>query len=235
MLRQASCQAIKEVGRPLTAHEIEAWIAQNDPPLSQQLSSKCYDYVRIILSLSPVDLIIKYKPSDRSLGIDVRSTFYGLVGVDYDPSTWNLLNVKHRKCTISERIRTPGSRKSKSPAQPPEPPCQATKICLFQSMPIVPPIREVDQATVSRAWSTLASVLTPNDSFWTEFMEAIDELKAQMETGKSATNVLEDVLKSHGRFAHPLIAEDVAVILSKEAYEKQEAISSPPIFDTWSW
>jgi ribosome maturation protein Sdo1 len=75
----------------------------------------------------------------------------------------------------------------------------------------------------------------PNDSFWAEFMEAIDEVKAQMDTGKSATNVLEDVIKSHERFVHPLIAEDVAVILSKEAYERQEALFSQPIFEMSSW
>jgi hypothetical protein len=138
LLRQASCQAIKEAERPLSAHEIEPWIAQHDAILSHQLSSKCYDYVRIILSLAPTDLIMKYKYSGPSLGIDVRSTFYGLVGMIYDPSVWILFHTKHQQDEMNGQMQRVGLKR---PSNSPEPPAKPTKICLFQNMPIIPPIR----------------------------------------------------------------------------------------------
>jgi hypothetical protein len=74
----------------------------NDPELFREISSRCHDYVRIILSLSPNDMLAKYEALSPVSTIDQRSAFYGIPGVAYDPSQWALSTVKpYRKVRSS--------------------------------------------------------------------------------------------------------------------------------------
>ena len=87
-LRQKACAIIAESDRPLASCEVEGWIRQNDFELWSKVSSKCKDYVRVILSQTRGQKITKYKCTKSLPGIDKRSTFYGTYGRKYDEDTW---------------------------------------------------------------------------------------------------------------------------------------------------
>jgi hypothetical protein len=82
-LRLAALRALNEVGRPVTAHEIEHWLTTNDPELWTEVSEKCYDYVRMILSLTRNNAIVKYRSCEIRPGVDKRVSFYGLPSAEY--------------------------------------------------------------------------------------------------------------------------------------------------------
>lgn len=87
-LRQKAFQVIKQSDRPMASCEIEKWIRNNDYDLWCKVSSKCKDYVRVILSQTRGKTITKYKAIKPIPGIDKRSTFYGLYGRSYPSDSW---------------------------------------------------------------------------------------------------------------------------------------------------
>jgi hypothetical protein len=246
-LRNSAIRAISEAGRPLAVHEIEGWLKANDHALSQELTTKCYDYVRIILSLSPTNVLVKYRPVMSIDGIDHRALFYGIASKKYDPHRWLLGQEKHYKrkrdsaaddSADSSPVPRSAKRRSK-PAKvqeiPPSPTLLAPppKVLLFANAPAVPVIAEVDSIALANAWDTLTCVTLPDAPLWTELMVAMNELKTEIQTGTPVPDVVESVMRDHAAFVHPLIAHDVAVILTKEAYAKKEEIPSPPDAEFW--
>ncbi|EAX90150.1 hypothetical protein TVAG_413190 [Trichomonas vaginalis G3] len=93
-LRIAAAKFIKNRQRPMTSHEIETLIRENDKELSKVINSKCSDYVRIILSITQDNNIIKFRSLQPIQGIDKRSTFYGLSDVNYDSTKWTVASNK---------------------------------------------------------------------------------------------------------------------------------------------
>ena len=87
-LRNKAMEIIKKTGRPMAASEIEVWLRAHDHHLWKDISSKCEDYVRIILSLTRETSLLKYKPIRPIQGIDKRSTFFGLASVQYPEDQW---------------------------------------------------------------------------------------------------------------------------------------------------
>ena len=85
-VRTTALKILEESPRPLIAHEFEDWICKNDPVLWSDVVNKCYDYIRMILSLTDNKAIAKYKCDIFISGIDRRSAFYGIPGKDYGPS-----------------------------------------------------------------------------------------------------------------------------------------------------
>jgi hypothetical protein len=255
-LRNASVQAIREMARPMAAQEITDWLNEHDLDLAQQVAAKCYDYVRIILSLSPTNLLIKYRPVGRIDGVDQRAAFYGLAGVAYDSAAWTLSDLKQRKRIPSATARARPSLRGKRPKANVRPPSEESsplstpghpmelglpapapqKICLFpnpiRNMQVMEP---VDLRAVTKAWETLACIVRADDPLWQELQTAIGELRSQMENGSGALEGIDAVVRNHARFLNPLIADDVSRILAKVAYDKQEEIASPPQFDFWIW
>ena len=87
-LRSQAVDIIRGMGRPMSANEIEIWLRLNGSELWDEVSKKCEDYVRIILSISQEGQLAKFKPARRIDGIDKRATFFGLVNQMYDPNLW---------------------------------------------------------------------------------------------------------------------------------------------------
>jgi hypothetical protein len=244
-LRSSSVLAIQETGRPMTAHEIEDYLAERDPELWKQVSKKCYDYVRMILSLSPCDVIVKFRSLVERDGIDQRSAFYGLPGCEYNKAEWALSELRQRRVGKSrslerqeksplkstpKRPKNESKKTSKKEAEPPQ------AFFLFPPEPILVPVMQVwDQAIVAKAWYTLASLVQPNDPFWTELLAVLNELRKLTEGGISASIAIQQLLHDHPALTHPLVTQDVVVILSKEVAQKQEEIDSPPGFESWLW
>ena len=96
-VRTVAHRVLSESERPLIAHEIERWISQNDPDLWEEVSSKCYDYVRMILSLTQNDAIVKYGCNTTMPGIDRRAVFYGIPGKEYDESFTQITGTRRRR------------------------------------------------------------------------------------------------------------------------------------------
>ena len=87
-LRIKACEIISKMGRPMAASEIEIWLRLHEKPLWKDVSSKCEDYVRIILSLTQKEKLLKFRPTKPIEGIDKRSTFFGLASEQYDQDQW---------------------------------------------------------------------------------------------------------------------------------------------------
>ena len=87
-LRNRTMEILEKMKRPMAACEIENWLRTNDSKLWKDVSEKCEDYVRIILSLTSSDILLKFKPIKQIQGIDKRATFFGLAKESYDPKQW---------------------------------------------------------------------------------------------------------------------------------------------------
>lgn len=101
-LRTAIPKALAHFGRPISAHEFESWISANDAALWHEVSSKCYDYVRMILSLTKPQFLAKYKCSIPPPGNDKRAAFYGIPDSVYG-SNWTKINPPRRKSRRTKR------------------------------------------------------------------------------------------------------------------------------------
>ena len=107
-LRLKACTIIAESDRPLASCEVENWIRQHDFELWSKVSSKCKDYVRVILSQTRGQKITKYKCTKSLPGIDKRSTFYGTYGRKYDEDTWiPVSDTKDKKIKIEQTPQRP--------------------------------------------------------------------------------------------------------------------------------
>ena len=95
-LRMKAIDIIRSMKRPMATHEIESWIRENDDQLATLINSKCSDYVRIILSVTQDNLIVKFKSLLPIEGVDKRSTFYGLLDETYS-SDWVRCNGKSNR------------------------------------------------------------------------------------------------------------------------------------------
>jgi hypothetical protein len=162
-LRLAAIEAITELKRPLAAHEIEKWIAVHDPELALELHAKCYDYSRMILSLAPKVILLKFHLIGKLKGIDSRSTFYGIPCDLYDPTMWRQLGsnpVTKRPQRTHRRQRT----ESQAFAPPLSPP-------LIGSVQAGMSVLSNDANTDSTPWP-VPNCIERGDPFWQMFMEA---------------------------------------------------------------
>ena len=96
-LRQKAIEIIRNSDRPLASHEIEIWVRDHDPELAELIKEKCSDYVRIILSVTQDNQIVKYKSLGPIPGVDKRSTFYGLTEKNYNKDEWAVITGKQIK------------------------------------------------------------------------------------------------------------------------------------------
>ena len=91
-LRKKAYEVISKSSRPLAACEIESWIRANDAVLWKKVSSKCKDYIRIILSQTRGDKISKFKCVKPPSDVDKRANFFGITGRTYDSNDWILVD-----------------------------------------------------------------------------------------------------------------------------------------------
>ena len=91
-LRKKAIEIILKAKRPMAVSEIRNYIRNNDPEMWNEISEKCNDYVRVILSLTKNTLITKYRCLRPIHGIDRRSTFYGLTSTKYSEEEWRKLD-----------------------------------------------------------------------------------------------------------------------------------------------
>jgi len=152
-LRRVAGRAIRDIGRPITAHELEKWLPEHDPGLWTEVSGKSYDYVRIILSMTSDAFIVQYKTSLVFRGVDERSAFYGVSEAEYNPKHWTPVTRTGRK-QVSKKLTTRTARLRRD-----EPGALAPDTgLLFRT--------DVDDSQCCQAWASLTALLPPNDGFW---------------------------------------------------------------------
>ena len=86
IIRQAAHWVLFGDKRPLAACEITTYFKKRASGIFRLISSKCHDYVRIILATDP-DLI-KFRSNRSIRNVNTRSTFYGLKEKEYDETVW---------------------------------------------------------------------------------------------------------------------------------------------------
>jgi hypothetical protein len=87
-IRQKAVEMIKAYARPVAAEEFRIWLRENDRELASEMSSKCADYARMILTQTRNNVFVKFKSRQPMPGIDRRAVFFGLTGVPYDDGRW---------------------------------------------------------------------------------------------------------------------------------------------------
>jgi hypothetical protein len=225
-LRLAAVQAITDAGRPMSAHEIQSWIAKHDENLSAEITSKCYDYVRMILSLSPPSMIRKYRSTTSVEGVDGRSGFFGLPDGDYKEPEWQSIVNMGRKRSAPKQAPHSDPRRNR-PQIPVRP---ATSI--FVDNPQLPDaVTNVDQHAVTNAWFALNTFIDRSDPLWSNLTEGIETMKSEIERGGHPDAVLKMVITTKPLMQNPIVFDDIITILSGEAGQKQEELWFTDILD----
>jgi hypothetical protein len=163
----AALTAVRDFQRPLTAHELETWLSQHDPDLWVDVSEKCHDYVRIILSLSPDEPLIKDRCRAVLPGRDHRASFFGSPAIAYDPMLWSPIVRKGKRPNPKRRSRPPSR-----PLARPRP------SAFFPEHPILPFEEEVGDTTYECSWFVLGTWISPTNEFWPVFRDAIGAIRA---------------------------------------------------------
>jgi hypothetical protein len=184
--------------RPLTGEEVEEWIAHRDPDLFNEIATKCYDYVRIILSLTPRDRIIKLKCISGISGQNRRLAFYGSGKVSYNPEHWVPLS---------------RDRKSKQPEESAPAVWTHPQTTLFPAKPIPAFNANVSQEKLEKSWLVLKTLHFPDSAFSPTFQSAIKTLKERVGTGSDPAIALQDVMRENPSLAHPVTSEEVVHVL----------------------
>jgi len=221
-LRTAATVAVEEFQRPFTVQELEQWIAENDYDLWLEVSQKCDDYVRILLSLSSDGSLIRYKLLEVTHGTAQRASFFGARHAAYDPAIWCPI-VKKGKRTAVKSQRT---RESKLTSQAPIP--RKHKSIFFPDHMIFPLEPNVDDATYEYSWFVLQTLVASTSDFWSKLRAGIAAMKEKAAAGCGLESELRQILQADDVLTHPTIAKEVVNILSWEAMtEKRRSPCDP--------
>jgi hypothetical protein len=218
-------KALGDVGRPLTAHELEEWLASKDPELWNEVSGKCYDYMRMILSLTRNNAIVKFKPTVQVRGHDKRVAYYGLPDGKYD-ETWTLVS--------GSRRRGRGKKKGSGWSVPPPddnsgddtgrssdtltddvgPVGQAADGEELKEIPKL--IDDVTEEAALESWKRLSDKRGLQDPLWSQLLCGLTDAKAYMQEGRDAQEMLDRILRKYPPLIQDEVVKDVMVILSRE-------------------
>jgi hypothetical protein len=201
-LRQSAIAAMTEAQRPPTRHEVREWIAQRDLDLSNEIATKCKDYVRIILSETSQDRIIKFKCISGISGQDPRLIFYGSGQVSSNPQHW---------VPMSKNIT------SEQPEEGDPDVCTDPRMTLFPPKPIPTFNPNVSQAMLDQSWFVLETLHPSHSAFWLTLQPAIETLKERVWRGTDPAIALQDVLQENPDIAHSITLQEVVDVLSREA------------------
>lgn len=226
-LRQMAIKAIEEIGRPITAHEMETWLATNEPGLWHEVQQKCYDYVRMILSVTKNNIIVRYKCIHGIEGVDRRAIFYGLSSKYYDDKDWirdpegkkRRSNKKTKKEIIYE-IEQEELPPSSPEVLEEEPVAPAVEQCTDYNLPA---IEYVNEQVASASWKKLSNEVLMSDPLWVELLQALNDVKLYIDQGYEAQHVLRYLFDSYESFHDPMIAADAYSILCREAIVNSKA------------
>jgi hypothetical protein len=216
-VREAAQNALKVFQRPFSIPEFEEWLGQNDRDLASEIAQKCYDYVRVILSLAPQTLFVKYTRHEIERGQRRRMKYFGAPDGNYDPNIWTSFSKrgKRHRSPIPQRISPPTIPNSLEPS-------------FFFGGPVFKPLElEVDDSTCDYAWFALQSLMPSESTFWGEFERARTTIRTKVEGDEDPAIVLRTVLNENPSLTHAVVAEDVVHILSRDAIRARQFRERP--------
>jgi hypothetical protein len=215
-LRQAAHNALHEFQRPFTIPEFETWLGSHEPVLWKEISRKCDDYVRVILSLTPETTFVKYRCIGASAEPKRRATYYGAPDGQYDPAVWAFLSKKARRHREPPESHAPSEAPTISPDPSPEK-------SLFFGEPVYKPFNaQVDEKTCEYAWFALRTLMPSQHAFWTELARAVTAMRVKVDEGNDPDAALREILAECSSLTHGAVAGDAAQILSWEAIRTRE-------------
>lgn len=207
-VRTIAAEAIENYGRPMTTHEIENYIKLNDHELYKEIKTKCYDYVRMILSVTKISPFVKYKCLRRIIGIDKRANFFGFQDANYDPNLW----INAEKRTNNKEMVTNNQQQINNQQQNNNMPMNNV---------VENPIKyiEVDEQTAIKSLNDIRSQVPSNDPILISLAEAIEEVKMYREKGFSEDDTVRYAISKYNHLQNPLLIQYVINVLSRVAFE----------------
>lgn len=209
-VRLTAIKAIEEAGRPITAHELEEYLAANEPEIWKDVSEKCYDYVRMILSVTKNNVIIKYKCRHSIPNVDPRAAFYGLSNKYYPEDEW---------IRISDLRSKKANNKKASSITPP--PMTVPSPVLTPNY-TVPNLEYVNEEEASQSWKKLSSEINMNDPLWVDLLQALNDVKIYIDQGSDPKDILQYIFKTYGSLQNTHVAQAAFQILCREAIINQQ-------------
>jgi hypothetical protein len=242
-LRLAAVRALNEIGRPVTAHEVEQWLTSNDPDLWAEVSEKCYDYVRMILSLTRNSAIVKYRSREIRQGVDRRVAFYGLPSANYDDG-WIQVSGSKRKGRYQNKKKRSTSKSSAARDAPVPtqitPQAHLLAISDAQSTDngthtpdtadteensgdespdfgIIPAnVDQIDDQAALDAWRGLSAEFSLETPLWSQLLSAVAEAKEFAQEGRSTREILQSIITKYSTLRESRVIDDAIMILCRE-------------------
>lgn len=237
-LRMAIPRALAYFGRPMSAHEFESWISANEPELALEVSLKCYDYVRMILSLTKPLFLAKYKCKIAPPGNDKRAAFYGIPDGIYS-SNWTKVNPPRRK---SRRTKRRSMRRTVR--APPPPPASKQKgdeevpgmieneesdLFFFDEAKLTDdiPIQPIDGEYVSdemalACWKKLSTHFEFGNQIWSQLLRALSTAKERSREPKEAREIAQEIASQYSVIRTSEVIDQILLILQREIHINRE-------------
>ena len=232
-IRSKADEIIREQGRPLQPSEIESIIREQDSELWEKISSKCSDYIRIILSLSKEPPFIKYVSAVSIKGIDKRSLFFGCEGVTYPSSKWELCGQKtkhqkkklsaHKKHFVKESTHHNSTSHQVTPARPITHTVTSKVVQKVKADPTTLVRKEIDSETAGDSWNNLSNNVPMTDPMWGQITSAIYEIGRYIQKNGSGSELYTTLLPKYPILCQAKEYEqDIENILIREILIREE-------------
>ena len=228
----------------MTAHEIELWIAANDQELAEEVSNKCYDYVRMILSLTKNNAIVKYQCKVAVVGVDPRATFYGLPKAGYG-DTWT--REKGRKPVRSARRVDRVNRKMRKDESSdldidmewsPQESDDETEADEANHQDDDPYIDEqhvsfvdaehwdINNEEALKSWQALSAKCSYGNPLWTQLLSALNDARRHIRYGYPTNRIINTDIAKYKLLQDAKYVSDAAVILCREVIVNKDTVAS---------
>ena len=205
MVIKASKEAIHELQRPMTVHEIEVYIRGKSDQRWTILSERAPDVLRIILTLATPYVFTKYKARVTLRGIDRRAIFYGISGERYPDCEWKMIDSKRRK-KPTDILPTEETKVQNDPET-------------VENMPIYSKhYKPVDKETSDKCWVNLIEKIPQDNKIWKELTNARNYICEESRKGKLAPDIIDRIFMNNAELLMTDCTNDIECILSREVY-----------------
>ena len=235
-IRAKAHEIIMEEGRPLSPSEIESLIRDQDEELWAEISHKCSDYIRIILSLSKEPRFVKYVSAVSLKGIDKRSLFFGCEDQSYPASQWECCRSKsksankkkahHMKKKYAKEVVIPAQSVNHHKAQQTPLVIKESKAVQLaypkvSSITLYP--KEIDSDTAGNSWNNLSNKVPIGDPMWGQITSAIYEIGRHIQKNGSGSDLYRTLLPKYPILCNAKEHEqDIENILIREIMIREE-------------
>lgn len=221
-IRMKAQEIIVNKGRPMAASEVEAHFRLYESKMWSEISKKCNDYIRIILSLAKGNMFPKYRSVYQIPDVDKRSIFFGSNTVEYDAEMWEPIPQKPE--TKAEEESEPEEKSNTLKAT------QEPKVEMVSYEPINTNIRNVDFETAGQSWNNLSSNIPMSDQTWREITQAIYEIGEVYRLRHNSPDLLSNLYKKYKTLAQSKQRIDIDNILMREMQIRQELQNSISVY-----